>query len=761
MADDADGALVVPNPLPLNSHFALTAYTTPSCVRLPAITANNYEIKPGNAKHWLSTLPTNSITSWAQMSAAFLKKFFPIGKTLRLRQEITTFQQVENEQFYEAWERYGNLIRECPHHDIPKWQLVQSFYSGLHPQYRVMVDASCGGSVMVKNEEDAWQLFETMSEGSLQNVSFERRGKSVTTGSDKPRGMYEIKPSHDLNSKVELLTEKVEKLLCMGPATSQPPPYQEACSLCASPAHYIVDCPAAPQFPLFVQEQVNAAQGYANAQGFSKPGNDPFSTSYNQGWSKHPNFSWKTEHQGNSFAQQPRPFNTQFNPAAYLSQNQQQAHPQSSRDPSFQEKVLQALDRLNDTQQQVRTNTQSIARLETQVGQIANAFNRREEGRLPSQPVQPHGGQFVVHDTPHADAKVIMTLRNKREVETRPEKVKPKEHLAPSDPDDFGKESSQSKEGTPPVTPAPPTPMSKGSKVPPYVPKAPFPSCLNAPSPFPKRGASMEDILEVFKQVKVNIPLLDAIKQVPTYAKFLKDLYTQKRKCKTNVSKKVLLTEQVSSVFQSIAPPKLQDPGTPTISIGIGNHVIERALLDLGASVNLIPYSVYEQLGLGELKPTSVTLQLADRSIKVPRGVVEDVLVKVNDFYFPADFIVLDTEPVQTLKQTPVILGRPFLATANANIHVRSGEMEVTFGNMTLKLNVYKAARPSPVEEDCFAVDVLEDLMEEVLPSILTDDPLTVCLAHFDFENFDIDQSIEEVNTLLGSTHLMVPSHLA
>ncbi|XP_058185928.1 uncharacterized protein LOC131303153 [Rhododendron vialii] len=276
--------------------------------------------------------------------------------------------------------------------------------------------------------------------------------------------------------------------------------------------------------------------------------------------------------------------------------------------------------------------------------------NSREKGRLPSQPVQPHGGQFVVHDLPPADAKVIMTLRNKREVETRLEKVKPKEHLAPSDPDDFGKESSQSKEGTPLVTPASPTSVSAGPNVPPYVPEAPFPSCSNAPSPFPKRGASMEDILEVFKQVKVNIPLLDAIKQVPTYAKFLKNLCTQKRKCKTNVSKKVLLTDQVSSVFQSIAPPKLQDPGTPTISIGIRNHVIERALLDLGASVNLIPYSVYEQLRLGELKPTSVTLQLADRSIKVPRGVVEDVLVKVNDFYFSADFIVLDTKSVQTLK---------------------------------------------------------------------------------------------------------------
>ena len=87
-------------------------------------------------------------------------------------------------------------------------------------------------------------------------------------------------------------------------------------------------------------------------------------------------------------------------------------------------------------------------------------------------------------------------------------------------------------------------------------------------------------------------------------------------------------------------------------------------MLDLGASVNLLSYSVYEQLGLGELKPTSITLQLADRSVKVPRGVVEDVLVQVDKFYFPVDFIILDTHPIaHNGTQILFILGRPFLAT--------------------------------------------------------------------------------------------------
>jgi hypothetical protein len=93
----------------------------------------------------------------------------------------------------------------------------------------------------------------------------------------------------------------------------------------------------------------------------------------------------------------------------------------------------------------------------------------------------------------------------------------------------------------------------------------------------------------------------------------------------------------------------------------IGANQIERALLDMGASVNLLPYSVYLQLGLGELKPTSMTLQLANRSMKRPRGIIEDILIKVDKFYFPVYFIVIDTEPVHNIgSQIPVILGWPF-----------------------------------------------------------------------------------------------------
>ena len=146
---------------------------------------------------------------------------------------------------------------------------------------------------------------------------------------------------------------------------------------------------------------------------------------------------------------------------------------------------------------------------------------------------------------------------------------------------------------------------------------------------------------------------------------------------------------------------KYKDPGSPTISVNIGGTCIDKALLDLGASVNLPPYSMYKQLGLGELKPTNITLSLADRSVKIPKGIVEDVLVKVDKFYYPVNLVVLDTEPIASgPNHVPIILRRPFLATANAIINCRNGVIQLTFGNMTLELNIFHLSNRHKLVED-------------------------------------------------------------
>ncbi|XP_062152081.1 uncharacterized protein LOC133860508 [Alnus glutinosa] len=219
----------------------------------------------------------------------------------------------------------------------------------------------------------------------------------------------------------------------------------------------------------------------------------------------------------------------------------------------------------------------------------------------------------------------------------------------------------------------------------PYEPRAPFPERLKEPPSVVKQGERYQEIMDVFKK----------------------------------------------------------DPGAPTISCVIGDYTIDKALIDLGASVNLLSYSVYEQLGLGELKLTTVVLQLADRSVKKPRGIIEDVLIRVDRFYFPADFIVLDTEPVpDPARLIPVILGLHFLATANACINCKTGEMDITFGNMKVKLNIFKAFHNSSDTNECFLLDMIED----TLPHLLIKDPLEACLSHFDIEHY-----VGEANSLLDT----------
>ena len=247
---------------------------------------------------------------------------------------------------------------------------------------------------------------------------------------------------------------------------------------------------------------------------------------------------------------------------------------------------------------------------------------------------------------------------------------------------------------------------------------APFPQVLK----LSKNLDVTTEILEHLHQVKVNLPLLHIIKQMPLYAKVIKDLCIIKRK--HHVKKTAFLTEQVSAIIQHKVPPKYKDPGCPTISCTIGDYNIERVLLDLEASVNLLLFSVYLQLGLGELKPTFVTLQLADRSARKPRGVVEDVLVKVENFYYPVDFIILNIEPtLHPSANIPIILGRPFLATTNALINCRNGRMKITFGSMTAELNIFNVNPQQLVDEECEYVNFIEAAPQEEFDNHCYPDP--------------------------------------
>ena len=208
--------------------------------------------------------------------------------------------------------------------------------------------------------------------------------------------------------------------------------------------------------------------------------------------------------------------------------------------------------------------------------------------------------------------------------------------------------------------------------------------------------------MNIFKKLHINIPFAEALEQMPGYVKFMKDVLSKKRKLGNYET--VTLSEECSAILQKKFPPKLKDLGSFMIPCAIGNAVFERALCDLGVSINLMPWLIFKKLKLGEAGRITVTLHLADQSLTHPRGIIEDVLVKVNKFIFPTDFIILD---MQEDKEVSIILGRPFLATGRAMNDVQTCELRLRVQEEEVTFNVFNAIKNPHDEDSCFRVDAL------------------------------------------------------
>ena len=365
----------------------------------------------------------------------------------------------------------------------------------------------------------------------------------------------------------------------------------------------------------------------------------------------------------------------------------------------------------NMQQQATQLNNQAaqLRSLEAQMGQMANLLTERQPGSLPSNSeVNPRrdGNEHVK----------AVTLRSGKDLETKEkpsflEEVEAEKVIQPSQSDDTNKEQLKEKQSEENTTEA----------------KA------SMPVPYPQRlkrhklDKQFTKFMDVFKNLHINIPFVDALEQMPNYVKFMKDILSQKRRLADFET--VNLTEECSAILQRKLSRKLKDPGSFTIPCTIGNAIFGRALCDLGASINLMLLSIFKRLGLGEARQTTVTLQLADRSLKHLRGIIEDVLVKVDKFIFLADFIVLDMEED---KEIPIILGRPFLATGRAMIDVQRGELKLRVQEEEVKFNVFEAVRHPAESDTCFMVEMVEAIVFS--QSGLTD-PLETSLVEKESEN--------------------------
>ena len=275
------------------------------------------------------------------------------------------------------------------------------------------------------------------------------------------------------------------------------------------------------------------------------------------------------------------------------------------------DKILQVLTSLT---QSLQNQAKEIGELKNQMGQMAEFMGQfREQGKLPSSTiVNPKGG--------FETAKAI-TLRSGKEIGTNPktskQSQKEDEKLVPEEEEED--KATTREEQTLPQPSKAPTPSNSGKVGSNSIPSNLIPPNVPFPSRFmqSKKEESEKDILEIFRKVQVNIPLLDAIKQVPKYDKFFKKLCTTNKRIPEK--EVVHVSENVSAVLQRKLPPKNKDPGSFTTPCVIGNTRFEHAMLDLGASINVMPYLVYASMNLGELKNDGVIIQLADRSNAYPK----------------------------------------------------------------------------------------------------------------------------------------------
>ncbi|XP_070043236.1 uncharacterized protein [Nicotiana tomentosiformis] len=181
--------------------------------------------------------------------------------------------------------------------------------------------------------------------------------------------------------------------------------------------------------------------------------------------------------------------------------------------------------------------------------------------------------------------------------------------------------------------------------------------------------------------------------------------------------------------------PKLEDLGVFTIPCTIGSVEFAKALCDLGASINLMSYSVFKTIGIGKPRPTSMRFQMADRTMKRPLGVIENVLVQVDEFILPVGFVILDCEVDY---EVPIILGRPFLATGKAHCDIEVGELTFRVGNENMVFHVCKSTRQPNSNEVCSFVHLVTNvIVDDTSATINVGDMLEAVFLNFDNDDMD------------------------
>ncbi|CAM8994228.1 unnamed protein product [Rhodiola kirilowii] len=721
----------------------------------------------GDAKEWLQNQEPGTFRTWDHLANSFLNKFFPPSRTKKFIDYILTFSQRDNELFHQAYDRFKHYLKECPHHNFRKADLMRYFYLGMSKEAKNQMDTASGGAIMDLPASQGFKIVDKIATNSdrYQGVDHKKMGKPRDDSSNA-----------EMKKEMADLTKKVENMISMvncveatkAKADKDKIPAQQACFLCASTRHTTKNCPEGKyeddddgyEEAHFVNQQRNYNQNANPTTRTYEPpqrriSNDSNFTSRPQGQG-----NYQSNYQGNnqrqaygSSSNHNQGQNSYSNQGQNSTSNQGQGSNQNSQySQGNYQKPYQAKSNMNEQgnsssnsqdnpmmammAQILESNKESNRKMEAKMDEVV-AENKRlarevaqmkQIGKLPSQP--------DVNYIEHVEAitlksgKVLLTPQGKPSLkgkEVEGESAKENSEEEPQAPIEEEKKHEE------------PILMRK------YVPMVPFPQRLNKS----KLDAHFQRFVEMLKKLYVTLPFHEVITQNPTYAKFLKDIVSNRRVIEE--SSMVALNAECSAIVQSRMPRKMQDQGSFSIPISIGKIEIDRALCDLGASISLIPYSLYEKIDMGELHPTTISLKLADRSSRVPNGVLRDVPIKVGKFFIPVDFYVLDMDSEQ---ETPVILGRPFLNTVEAVIKCGEGSIELKIGNEKLKFFLKNAMKAPTSSFECNMLDIscetfgLTSFESEVME---LDDSSTLFASLMNMEDEDmsditLDEGEKELN---------------
>nr|GEZ46520.1 reverse transcriptase domain-containing protein [Tanacetum cinerariifolium] len=621
-----------------------------------------------------------SILTWDDLVSKFINQFIPPLKTTNLRNEITRFQQRFDELFSEAWDRFNNLLMACPHHGFSELHQLDTFYNALNVNDQDSLNSAAGGNFLDKMPVDCLKIIESKSK--VRQTRAKAVVAKLNSNSSTPVVSSDVAELKDMVRA--LLLDKKNQYSAPTPSPTPAPikAVEPNCVTCGG-THAYQNCPATSEnvYQDNIQDYVSQAAAANYGQG-----NTGFRPQMVANQIRPPEFppvqnTQNNFNRGNNFNQN-RGGN--FNQSNI---NQSQLHrPQLANLTDMMSKFMSA-------------NTAPSLGSATLPGNTVT--NPKEDLKG----ITTRSGVAYQEPTIPTPSKVA---KQRTGVTKDQVKTSNSQSTAPIQPTIIQYESETP--GSEPVV----APVS--ASMPNLKPSIPYPSRRDNERRRDQANEQIEKFYEIFKDMSFEISFTDALMLMPKFASTLKALIGNKEKLSEMA--RTPMNEHCSAVILNKLPKKLRYPGKFLIPCEFPIMDECLALADPGASINLMPLSVWKRLSLRELTSTCMTLELADQKNSKPFGIAKDVKVKVGVFHFLADFVVVNFKPDL---RVPLILRRCFLKTSRALIDVHMGELTLRIGNEAITYNLDQTSRYSANYDQMTAnkINVTDKAYEEYSQEVL------------------------------------------